>query len=141
MSIGSYAHWLGTHAHETEGTSKTWWNRAANMITAYSEGVAGSALERADNADEYFVWALFSPCQVSAGGQTVDVPAGSVVIMPPGASTVTFTEAGSLWRGFTALNADLLDKAPNSAEYADHPAGVAPVDPWPAPTDGYKNRG
>ena len=23
MSIGSYAHWLGTPAHETEGTAKT----------------------------------------------------------------------------------------------------------------------
>jgi hypothetical protein len=140
MSIGSYAHLLGTPAHEIEGTASTWWTRAANMITAYSEGVAGSALERADNADEYFVWALFSPCQVTAGGETVDVPAGSVVIVPPGASTVTFTEAGSLWRGFTSLSADLLAVAPNSDEYASHPAGVAPVEAWPMPADGYKIR-
>jgi hypothetical protein len=140
MPIGSYAHLQGTPAHESEGSASTWWVRAANMITAYSEGEAGAVLERADNADEYFVWALFSPCQVSAGGETVDVPAGSVVIMPPGASSVRFTAAGSLWRGFTSLNTDLLEAAPNSAEYADHPAGVAPVDPWPMPADGYKIR-
>lgn len=140
MSIGSYAHLQGTPAHETEGSASTWWVRAANMVTAYSEGEAGAVLERADNADEYFVWALFSPCQVTAGGETADVPAGSVVIVPPGASSVRFTEAGSLWRGFTSLNTDLLDKAPNSAEYASHPAGVAPVDPWPMPPDGYKIR-
>jgi hypothetical protein len=140
MSIGSYAYLQGTPAHETEASASTWWVRAANMVTAYSEGVAGSVLERADNADEYFVWALFTPCQVTAGGDTVDVPAGSVVIVPPGASSVRFAAAGSVWRGFTSLNADLLAVAPNSAEYAEHPAGVAPVDPWPMPSEGYKIR-
>jgi mannose-6-phosphate isomerase-like protein (cupin superfamily) len=140
MPIGSYARLQGTPAHETEGAASTWWVRAANMVTAYSEVAAGSVLERADNADEYFVWALFTPCVVTAGGQTVDVPAGSVAIVPPGASRVSFSEAGSVWRGFTSLNADLLDKAPNSGEYAEHPAGVAPLDPWPMPPDGYQIR-
>ena len=37
MSIGSYAHLQGTPAHETEGSASTWWVRAANMVTAYSE--------------------------------------------------------------------------------------------------------
>src|SRR5215471_13233605 len=140
MPIGSYALLQGTLAHETEGSASTWWVRAANMITAYSEVVAGSQLRRADNADEYFVWALFTPCQVTAGGQTADVPAGSVAIVPPGESSVRFTEAGSLWRGFTALNTDLLAVAPNSHEYVHHPAGVAPVEPWPMPPDGYRIR-
>ena len=140
MPIGSYALLQGTPAHETEGSASTWWVRAANMITAYSEVVAGSVLERADNADEYFLWALFTPCKVTAGGDTVDVPAGSVVIVPPGASSIRFAEAGSVWRGFTSLNADLLEKAPNSGEYAEHPAGVAPLEPWPMPPDGYKIR-
>ena len=135
MPIGSYARLQGTPAHETEGSAATWWVRAANMITAYSEVVAGSVLERADNADEYFVWALFTPCQVTAGGDTVDVPAGSVVVVPPGASSVSFAESGSVWRGFTSLNADLLAVAPNSGEYAAHPAGVAPLEPWPMPAD------
>ena len=140
MSIGSYAHLQGTPAHETEGSAPTWWVRAANMVTAYSEVVAGSVLERADNADEYFLWALFTPCQVTAGGATADVPAGSVVIVPPGASSIRFSGAGSVWRGFTSLSADLLDKAPNSQDYAEHPAGVAPLEPWPMPPDGYKIR-
>lgn len=140
MSIGSYAHFQGAPPHETEGSASTWWVRAATMIAAYSEGAAGSELARPDNADEYFVWALFTPIQVSAGGETVSVPAGSVVIVPPGASVVRFADAGSLWRGFTSLNADLLAKAPNSAEYAQHPAGVAPVEAWPMPSDGYKIR-
>ena len=140
MSIGSYAHLQGTPAHETEGSASTWWVRAANMITGYSQVAARSVLERADNADEYFVWALFTPCQVTAGGQTVNVPAGSVVVVPPGASRISFPEAGSVWRGFTSLNADLRGKAPNSGEYAEHPAGVAPVEPWPMPGDGYKIR-
>ena len=140
MTIGSYAPLQGTQAHETEGSASTWWVRAANMITAYSEVVPGSVLARADNADEYFLWALFTPCQVTAGGDTVDVPAGSVVIVPPGRSSIRFAEQGAVWRGFTALNADLRDKAPNSREYAGHPAGVAPVEPWPMPRDGYKIR-
>ncbi len=84
MPIGSYARLQGTPPHGAEGSASTWWVRAANMITAYSEVVPGSVLSRADNADEYFVWALFTPCQVTAGGGTVDVPAGSVVVVPPG---------------------------------------------------------
>ena len=47
MSIGSYAHLQGTPPHETEGPASTWWVRAATMICAYSEGVAGSQLRRA----------------------------------------------------------------------------------------------
>jgi hypothetical protein len=140
MTIGSYAPLQGTQAHATEGSASTWWVRAANMITAYSEVVPGSVLARADNADEYFLWALFTPCQVTAGGDTVDVPAGSVVIVPPGRSSIRFAERGAVWRGFTALNADLRDKAPNSREYAGQPAGVAPVEPWPMPRDGYRVR-
>jgi hypothetical protein len=140
MSIGSYAHLGGTPPHETEGFTATWWVRAANMITAYSEVGPGSVLERANNADEYFVWALFTPCRVNADRGTVHVPAGSVVIVPPGASSVRFAVEGSVWRGFTALNTDLLDKAPNSSDYAVPPAGVAPVVPWPMPSSGYKIR-
>ena len=140
MSIGSYARFQGTPAHESEGSASTWWYRAANMITAYSEVIGGSVLHRAGNADEYFLWALFTPCRVSAGGQTVSVPAGSVVIVPPGESRVLFAGAGAVWRGFTALNRDLLQKAPNSPEYAEHPAGVAPVEAWPMPPGGYQIR-
>jgi len=140
MSIGSYARFQGTPAHETEGSASTWWNRAANMITAYSEVVDGSVLHRAGNADEYFLWALFTPCEVSAGGETVSVPAGSVVIVPPGESSVRFAQAGAVWRGFTSLNSDLLEKPPNSHEYAERPAGVAPVGAWPMPPGGYRIR-
>lgn len=140
MSIGTYAHLQGTPPHDTEGFASTWWVRAANMVTAYSEVVPGSVLERADNADEYFVWALFTPCRVVVGEETVDVPAGSVVIVPPGASSIRFSTEGSVWRGFTSLNTDLLDRAPNSGEYAEHPAGLAPVEPWPMPRGGYKIR-
>src|SRR6201986_1123130 len=116
MSVGSAARLQGTPPHEAEGSASTWWVRAATMITAYSEVEPGSVLDRADNADEYFLWALFTPCQVTAGADTADVPAGSVGVLPPGRSSIRFAEAGSVWRGFTALNADLLDKAPNSRE-------------------------
>jgi mannose-6-phosphate isomerase-like protein (cupin superfamily) len=140
MSIGSYAHLQGTPAHESEGSASTWWVRAANMVTGYSQVAAGSVLERADNADEYFVWALFTPCRVTAGGQTVNVPAGSVVVVPPGPSAVSFAEAGSVWRGFTALNGDLAAVAPGSGQYPGRPAGVAPVQAWPMPAGGYRIR-
>src|SRR5258708_31956226 len=103
------------------------------MVSAYSEGVAGSELKRADNADEYFVWALHTPCQVTAGGETVDVPAGSVAIVSPGESSIRFTEPGSLWRGVTAPNADPPPVAPHSPEYTRPPAGRAPLEPWPTP--------
>ena len=140
MSIGSYSHFTRMDPQESDGTTSTWYNRSATMITAYSTVGAGSVLKRSNNVDEYFVWALFTPCTVSAGGESVEVPAGSVVIVPPGDSELSFAQEGSVWRGFTALNEDLLNVAPNSAEYARHPDGVAPVEAWPMPVDGYKIR-
>ena len=140
MPIGSYAHFSRTEPGESDGTTSTWFNRSATMITAYSKVAPGSVLTRKNNVDEYFVWALFTPFTLTAGDETVEVPVGSVVIVPPGDSTLTFSEAGSVWRGFTSLNQDLLTVAPNSDEYYLHPDGVAPIEPWPMPPAGYKVR-
>ena len=140
MTIGSYAHFSRITPQETDALTSTWYYRSATMITAYSTVGDGSVLRRKNNADEYFVWALFTPCTVNANGETVEVPAGSVVIVPPGDSTISFTHAGSVWRGFTALNEDLLQVASNSDEFPRHPDGVAPVEPWPMPVDGYRIR-
>lgn len=141
MSIGVYAHFQREKAHEVDGSSLTWWNRAASMVSAYSEVGAGSVLVREDNADEYFVWALWTPMTVVTPAETVQVKAGSLVIVPPGRSELRFAEAGKVWRGFTTLSPDLQFIAPNAAvDYPQHPAGVAPVDAWPMPVGGYKVR-
>ena len=139
-TIGKYVMFHELEPSETDGKTRVWYGRAANMVSAYLEGEAGAALSRPDNPDEYFVWALLTPVVVTAGDQRVEVPAGSVVIVPPGASSVELAENGSAWIGFTANATDLLDKCLNPEDYAEIPPNIAPIEAWPMPKDGYRIR-
>lgn len=139
-TIGSYFRIYEEEPSEVGDGTATWYYRSANMVCAYSSVEKGSRLILRDSPEEYFVWAFFTPCRVSTPGEEKDVKAGSLVIVPPGDSTIEFADAGSIWRGFTASAADLLGKCANNAEYPCHPEGVAPLDPWPMPVDGYRLR-
>lgn len=138
--IGTYRRFYEEAPGETADKSRTWYHRTATMVCAYSAVEAGAELEREENPDEYFIWAFFTPCEVTAGGETTAVPAGSLVIVPPGKSSVRFPQSGAIWRGFTAHCADLLAKCPNADEYAAQTPGIAPLEDWPMPPDGYRLR-
>lgn len=137
--VGTYRQFWQDEPDDTDA-APIWFHRTQNSVIAYLEGPQGSAFARADNPDEYFVWALFHGVRIQAGDEAVDVPAGSVVIVPPGPSTVQLSEPGSVWLGFTALATDLVDKAPNRTEYEPPLPNVAPIVQWPEPAGGYRLR-
>ena len=123
-----------------EGGAEVWYHRTQNMVCVYMKGPGGAAYVRRDNPDEAFVWALFHPLRVAAGGESLDVPLGSLVILPPGDSSVALPEGGDVWIGFTSEARDLLDRCPNKDEYQPRVDNIAPIVPWPEPTGGYKLR-
>lgn len=139
-TIGKYVMFHELEPSEADGDSRIWFGRAANMVFAYLHGEAGGRLVRENNPDEYFVWALLSGVTVTAGDSREEVPAGSVVIVPPGQSSVELAEAGSVWIGFTSNATDLLGKCLNAQDYAEIPANIAPIEEWPMPSDGYRIR-
>ncbi|QEL23853.1 hypothetical protein FQV39_15690 [Bosea sp. F3-2] len=137
-----YARFYAQGPQQTGKGSKTWLARGQNFIVAYSDVEAGAALERASQQDEY---CLILPekalgATVSAGSETVEVPGGSIVFVPPGASRVTVAGTGRLIRIFSSTAPDLAAACSNAASYAEPHANVALLAPWPEPRGGWKIR-
>jgi hypothetical protein len=136
--IGTYRRFYEDPPDEkSEGGADVWHHRTQNMICTYLKGPTGAKFVRIGNVDEAFVWALFHPVAVTAGAEARIAPAGSLVILPPGDSSIELIEGGDAWLGYTTLNTDLAAHCPNRDEYATPLDNVAPIVPWPEPTDGY----
>lgn len=138
--IGTYRRLYEEPPDETKGGARRWFHRTLNMVCVYMEGERGASFVRRGSPDEYFAWPLFHRVRVTADGETVDAPRGSVVVVPPGDSTVELVEEGHVWLGFSGLGSDLFDRCPNNDEYKDSPEGMAPIETWPEPIDGYRVR-
>jgi mannose-6-phosphate isomerase-like protein (cupin superfamily) len=118
----------------------TWIARGANFVTVVSKAPADTTLTRADNPDEYMIVTDKVGATVVAGGETITVGPDSLTIVPPGASSVTLAGDGQIVRVFSSRASDLAVRASNAGAYPDHPADVAPLDPWPEPVGGYRLR-
>ena len=124
----------------TESGADTWLTRGANCVVAVSRVKAGTRLERAANPDEYIVLLPDTGTLVQAGAQMIEAAGESVIIVPPGASSVTAMDGGYVVRVFSHRASDLLDRAGNAATYAQGAPGVAPLEPWPDPPSGFRLR-
>ncbi len=140
------AEYVRFHEHpasESSESSSTWYARGQNFVVAYTEAKPGTVLSRVDQIDEYM---LLIPEQgvdvnVEAGQESRRIPRGhSLVIVPPGRSTITVHTRGIIVRVFSSRAADLAARASNAASYAQHHPNIPPYAPWPAPTEGYRLR-
>jgi hypothetical protein len=138
--IGTYRRMYEDPSDESHDGADLWFHRTQNMICVYMEGNAGARFVRSDNPDEYFVWPLLHDVRVTIDGEGKVAPAGSVVIVPPGDSTIELIDGGHVWLGFTSLSTDLLDRCPNKEEYRPPMERIAPVEMWPEPVGGYQLR-
>src|SRR5690606_27063253 len=116
--------------------SRHWATRGANFTVVLTHAVAGCVLERSDNPDEYM---LLLPENVGAtleaGGSTVQTPGDSLSIFPPGASRITVTTPGYVYRIFSHLASDLHELVSNPHDYEQRD-DVAPLVHWPEPVGG-----
>jgi hypothetical protein len=127
---------------EESARARTWYARGQNFVVGYSEVQPGARFTREAQADE---WMFFMPEQgagavVEAGGERVEVPGYSIVIVPPGKSSVTLKQAGMFVRVFSTRTADVAALAANADAYAEQHPNIPPFAPWPAPSAGYKIR-
>jgi hypothetical protein len=125
-----------------DGLARTWITRGGNFTVCVSEVKPGAVLARADDPEESMV--ILPPgaasVTIEAGGDTVDAEPESLTIVPPGASRVEARSAGKIARIFSRASADIAAKAVNAATYADGAPELAPPDLWPEPIGGYKLR-
>lgn len=127
-------------AQVTDGGQKTWVTRGANQVVAYSELAAGATIAEREVIDEYFCLVYTGAVTIDCGGESQQVAAGTLCIVPPGPSGITADEESVLVRVFTANDTASAELANNAGTYAVHPDVVAPLDPLPEPVGGYRLR-
>ncbi|MDG2111741.1 MAG: hypothetical protein P8N02_03895, partial [Actinomycetota bacterium] len=124
------------------GAPRTRWMRSQTCIVAYSTASAAQAFERDAQPDEYMVLVPDpgQPAVLEAGDDQVTVTGPALAIMPPGSSSVTMPDGGTVVRLFTTVADDLVTSCENAGFYAEPDANVAEFAPWPAPADGHRIR-
>jgi len=136
----TYAALYETDPQQQAPGARTWLTRGANFVIAVSQVEPGAVLSRDGNPDEYFVFVHKGGARIEAGAERVDARSETVTIVPPGASRVEATAAGTIVRVFSNRAADLVAASSNNAVYADGAPEVAPLVPWPDPPAGFKLR-
>ena len=138
----SYGKFYETSPQLVAGKSATWLVRGQNFVLAYSTAEAGATLVRTAQNDEY---ALLIPdagttAHLDTEKEAVPLAGRTLTFVPPGNSTVRMLTGGRVVRVFTAAAADLAGASVNADAYRAPQPNVAPLDPWPAPADGYRVR-
>lgn len=137
-----YGLFYETEPQVTDDRAKTWLTRGQNFLVAYTRAEAGATLSRASQPDEYVV--IFPDRGeggvVEANGERVEVEGYSLVIVPPGASTVTSSRGGQIVRIFSTQSDDLNALCSNAESYAEPHPNLPPFEPWPEPVGGYRIR-
>ena len=109
---------------------------------AYTAAKAGDALVRSGQSDEYMVL-IHEPSAsftISANDSVVEAKGRSLVVVPPGESSVTLGGDGAVVRVFTTQSEDLCANCANDAFYVTPDPNVAPYKAWPDPRDGRRIR-
>jgi mannose-6-phosphate isomerase-like protein (cupin superfamily) len=138
--------WIEFHAQAPSEVgpngSKTWINRAANLVLAYTEAKAGDVFTRSAQPDEYAVlmYSDSAPVTVTADGRSESVTDEAFVVVPPGDSEIRVDGDGVLIRLFSNRADDLLKSALNADAYAEPDQRAAPLTPWPDPVGGFALR-
>ncbi|MCH1881348.1 hypothetical protein [Agrococcus sp. ARC_14] len=129
------------HAASTDRGSRTWVVRAQNVVVAWTELVAGDALERQD-VDEVMLLVLSAagPVEVETDDERVAVEAMGIVIVPPGRWRISTAGDARVLRLHATSASDLLELAVNRELYEPAPASIAKQAPWPPPRGGDRLR-
>ncbi|QYY30872.1 hypothetical protein K2O51_26555 [Cupriavidus pinatubonensis] len=119
---------------------QTWLTRGTNFVIAVTP-IAGSALlVRDSNPDEYMVLLSNVSGSICTTEEVTEVDPDSLVIVPPGQSSIRISGIGYVVRVFSNRAEDLANLAENHHKYC-HVDGSPPlVDIGPAPLDGSRVR-
>lgn len=141
IAIAAYHDFTEREPDETGELVAHWYAPATNFVVNTSRVRAGARLVTAGNPDEH---CLILPTgaasvRVSAGGEETTAAENTLVVLPPGDSTVEALTDGYVHRVFSSAT-PVYERARKFA-LATHPAPpVAPITPWPDPVGGFRLR-
>lgn len=127
---------------EKTGDVSTWYARGQNFVVGYSDLDGTATFVRESQPDEYVVLLADDAltATVTAPGEKVSVSGRTMLVVPPGDSTVTVSGTGRVLRLLTSQSADVAALAANADSYASPHENIAPFQPWPSPAGGYRVR-
>jgi hypothetical protein len=127
---------------ETCSAGRSWYARGQNFVVAYAVAQPGATYERKGQPDEYVVLLPESrtSAEITTPAESKTVPGFSLIIVPPGDSSITLPDGGPIVRLFTTQSADLAARSANAASYADPHPNLPPFESWPAPPAGFRIR-
>ncbi|WP_432839732.1 hypothetical protein [Dactylosporangium sp. CA-092794] len=127
---------------EKTGEVATWYARGQNFVVGYSEVDGTAAFDRTAHPDEHVVLLLDDGLSATVTASGAEVPAAgrTMIVVPPGDSSVRITGRGRVLRLLTTRAEDVAALAANAASYADRHENIAPFQPWPEPVGGYRVR-
>jgi hypothetical protein len=117
MAPAEYVKFYELPPLEGPGGERTWYARGQHFVVGYTTADAGAALTRAEQPDEYMLLLLDASTRVeiTASAEHKQIDGNSLVVVPPGPSTVAVASGGRLVRLFSARASDLIDKCANAA--------------------------
>ncbi|MFY1671547.1 hypothetical protein ACN27G_16470 [Plantactinospora sp. WMMB334] len=120
----------------------TWYARGQNFVVGYSELDGTATFTRTAQPDEYVVLLADDGlgATVRAPGEEVSVTGRTMLVVPPGDSSVTVTGQGRVLRLLTTRSDDVAALAANADSYAEPHENIPPFRPWPDPVGGYRVR-
>jgi hypothetical protein len=139
QSSANYVRFYDREPDQSSSQIRSWYARAQNFVTVYSEAEAGAIFSRVDQPDEFAVL-LPDPQSrvvVKSGVESVEVGGHSIIFVPPGNSTIEVTATGRVIQLFSIAAADIVAACPSG--YEEDP-NVPPLEPWPEPLGGYRIR-
>jgi hypothetical protein len=125
----------------SDGTEQ-WIVRGQNFVLIYSQPAVGDRFWHASLGSEQVVLLINDGSGVrgSAVDGEHDAAGPALLVVPPGASTLTSTGTGPVVQLIQSDETEWAAKAANAASYATPHPGVAPLRPWPEPAGGYRWR-
>ncbi len=122
--------------------SRTWWTRSQALVVGYTQAHPADDLVVDGVGGEYVVLVLDGAAvSVDHPSGVEDVSEPSVVIVPPGSSTIRVVAGGTVVRLLAASTAPVLaERCTNAGEYTDPDDNVADFVAWPDPPDGQRIR-
>jgi len=142
ISGSEHVQFHGVDPAEKSGEVSTWYARGQNFVVGYSEVRGEATFERSAQPDEYVVLLADDSLEAraQAGGQEVSVTGRTMLVLPPGDSTVTITGEGRVLRLVTTRSTDLAELAVNAESYVEPHENIPPFVAWPDPPGGFRIR-
>ena len=118
----------------TPAGTEQWIVRGQNFVLIYTQPAAGDTIWHASLGSEQVVLLIDEASALD------DVTGPALVVLPPGDSTLTSAGTGPIVQLIQSDETEWAAKASNADSYATPHPGVAPLEPWPEPVDGYRRR-